>query len=1502
MIHLTLRLAIILFLLSITHVAAQEAWKYPTHPEGFLSQLIAQMNYVGGRGVDVNLPDGKSISVAEELKIFKQFWQEGMFSGLEDPIIQVVNAMVRRRMRWIPDIAQLIGTLNTAVRLGVRKEAIQRWLEYMVRELNNPHNRSLHIRTIYRFAHGLLIYNALIWRQGYQWMLSTENYEWGADSSHAIYVGPVDLLGISSSDTIIIESIEGRYNPFTHIFEGSGGRVTWRQLGIPSDELHAQLPSRYTIDLAKSTLTFDSATLYYPARLPDPMQGQVKLKIHLRGSVKQRNYPRFISYQGQLFLRDIAPGIHYEGGFGLEGIRILGIAPPGRLARVWIEKNGQKAIEFRSKHFSFRPTAISAQQSEAVIYWDDDSIVHSNVAVKIFLDKRFVSFNLQGQGDFHPPLLDFYHNLIIRGRYMEWYIDSPHIEIQSLYGAIRKVDFRSINYFNAHDYDLLRGILPYDPLHRLVLMARRRQRYNFDIEEVAIEFGNETRYGIIPLLITMANEGLIEYSTSDSTITILPRALDLVDAYRGKIDHDNIRLYSQVRRGRNAMLNRRSHNLIVWGVPRIEISDSQNVTLYPDREIYVGQRLSILFSGSYDAALMSFRGDSFYFNYDSFYVYMPRIDSATFFYIDTLPSGKSIYRPVKTPLQDLEGTLYIDSPNNKSGLQNNPQYPIFRSRQGGFVYYDDSTIGEGGYSRDSVYFELYPFVLDSLKSIDRQSFGMKGKFTSGGILPPFETHLKLMNDYSLGFEYQVPEEGMPLYGGKGHGQLHITMDQQGLKGAGQIEYLGARIVSSQLLFTPSYTKGVADTFYVAHNTRGRYPLVRGNLFDIQWYPQNDSLVLLPTKEHPAYVYEDSIQLVGRLLMTPEQMTSFGSFIYERGEVTAYDYFQLEPDRVFSPAADFRIRTLRPGEYAMESRNVSITLNLDKKAAHAITNTDTSITIFPYNQFITTLHSYTWDLKQGQIIFDVRGTADTTTALFISTAPHADSLTINSSYALYDIDNFQIKAFNIRYIEVNNSWVIPNNGKVIIEKGGRLPHLDSATIIADHHHKYHRIVNAQLTIRGKYDIAGTGTYPYQTISGDHYNLPANRIYISRDSLLRADITVPDSIHFFPHPRFQFTGTLKMASNDPALMFEGFIRNASQWPHFQTLWFPIRGNIDARNVEIPIVSPVNSKDGLGIRHGFFLEPGMMSHIYPRFLQPLNNDFDIPLATVDTAKFFYDSAQQLFIISDVRYDTFQPTIDTFYSYRLEGDERTGDIRVLSSHLRILQPAPSVTPYIGGWIQRDSILPNQYRLDLVAAFELPLPTDLISAIGDSAAENSFEVEASSDNTPLMHFCLQNWLAIERPDIYEDLIGSLEEEALWVPHKDYAPTFIFSDLSMMWNPELGMFISIDTPGLAGMARSGISQKVYGFVAIRPPNIDPTQPDQALYIYLEMSDWSWLFVQVVGKEVGIASSDIQLMETYDKKIRKMSQRGVRVRVLDYSEKDFIVGQILPIVQSYYQRY
>jgi hypothetical protein len=225
---------------------------------------------------------------------------------------------------------------------------------------------------------------------------------------------------------------------------------------------------------------------------------------------------------------------------------------------------------------------------------------------------------------------------------------------------------------------------------------------------------------------------------------------------------------------------------------------------------------SFQFDGKVDAGLFTFYGRNFFFNYNDFRVNLQNVDSVS---LNVLTGeldnyGNHLSRKVTNVIEHLTGDVQIDRPDNKSGRKHLHQYPKFESRENSFVYYQNKNIEGGVYPRKSFYFEVYPFVIDSLDHLLKSSVNFKGKFQSSGILPPIEQQLKLQKDYSLGFQFNPGPDGIPVYEGKGTLFADIKLNNNGLRGSGKLNYLTSVTTSNDFKFYPDSMNTQSDEFTI----------------------------------------------------------------------------------------------------------------------------------------------------------------------------------------------------------------------------------------------------------------------------------------------------------------------------------------------------------------------------------------------------------------------------------------------------------------------------------------------------------------------------------------------------------------------------------------------------------------------------------------------------------------------------------------------------------------
>ena len=106
--------------------------------------------------------------------------------------------------------------------------------------------------------------------------------------------------------------------------------------------------------------------------------------------------------------------------------------------------------------------------------------------------------------------------------------------------------------------------------------------------------------------------------------------------------------------------------------------------------LVVHQNRDFTFNGIVQTGNFALFGKQMDFVYDPFEIELNKIDSLQY----SVPSGMvdkqgfPVDWTVKTVISDLVGKLYVDAPQNKSGLADKADYPKLHSYEDSYIYYD----------------------------------------------------------------------------------------------------------------------------------------------------------------------------------------------------------------------------------------------------------------------------------------------------------------------------------------------------------------------------------------------------------------------------------------------------------------------------------------------------------------------------------------------------------------------------------------------------------------------------------------------------------------------------------------------------------------------------------------------------------------------------------------------------------------------------------------------
>ena len=163
-------------------------------------------------------------------------------------------------------------------------------------------------------------------------------------------------------------------------------------------------------------------------------------------------------------------------------------------------------------------------------------------------------------------------------------------------------------------------------------------------------------------------------------------------------------------------------------------------------------------------------------------------------------TGHHDLRTVRSKIENISGIIHIDNPGNKSGIYLISRFPVFESTKDSYVYYDEPSIQGGVYDRDSIYFKIEPYTLDSLNNPEAEKVKLEGTFYSGNIFTEIKQEITVQQDLSLGFIHDQTQEPILTYGGKGFTTGLIGVSNQGIKVRGRVDYIRSSTWSDDITF------------------------------------------------------------------------------------------------------------------------------------------------------------------------------------------------------------------------------------------------------------------------------------------------------------------------------------------------------------------------------------------------------------------------------------------------------------------------------------------------------------------------------------------------------------------------------------------------------------------------------------------------------------------------------------------------------------------------------
>ena len=1279
-----------------------------------------------------------------------------------------------------------------------------------------------------------------------------------------------DLTLVTPYDSIQIKNVSGALRLSDFLFIANGGKVDWSSAGEPG--AYCEL-SKYNFPVKGYKFEAADAKLYYPERTDSIVSGVFKLNSQKYKDPTDKNWPRFISYKSNIPVKGLGDAIKYRGGLSLSGKRIYSSSIDEGYSTIDVLHNGQPTIHAVSNRFQLGDSIIKSNFTGISIYQGTDSIYHPGAVFKY--NKSTSQLRLTKTAGFRAaPFIDSYHKLEITADALVWDMNTDKIvfEIINARGQIAAV-FESQEYFSEQKYSKLQGIYRFHPLAIVVGYSDNKKKKGFYANDLA------TEYKIDPVTVkgamtSLMKQGFIEYNTRSGYIKMKDKARHYVLSRRDKKDYDNITFISISPSGGNAVLDLSSKDLTVKGVSKVYISDSLNVNIVPDSNtIIIQQNRDFKFNGKINTAQFQFVGTEFQFNYDSFFVRMPNIDEIKLSVkdkdsvvaadsLDQKKGGKQ--RTLGNELRYSSGTLYINKPDNKSSRKKFPEYPIFDATTGASVFFNKKQVASGSYDT-TIKFEIPPFKIDSLSASDPAAIGFDGTFKSNKIFPDFKEKLVVMPDYSLGFKHDTPIEGYPLYAGKGKFFDHITLDNQGIRGNGRIEYLNTTLYSKDFVYFKDsvLTVGTNMDTKIGKNrqldTSITFPDVQVQSYRLKWLVPQDSMMISNLVD-PFHLYKATANMQGTLVNSEKGMFGIG-VLFTRGSSSESLNFHFEEKKFGARNAGFSIKSSNPDKPALRATDVKLDFDLEANTAVFKPEIEGfASTEFPYGQYKTSLDKGLWDLDKKKIFMTKPDGVDISKSYFYSTRPDQDSLVFNATNAVYEIEYLTLNIYGVPYINVCDSRVYPDSGKVFIEENAVMRTLTKSKLLCDTVTKYHNHYDGVLDVLGRNKFNGQTTYQYVNLGEDTLSIKfSNFKYIEGDkkkdgffTVGKGRVTEEEKLHI--GPKILYKGDVTMFARQKYLSFDGFVKLDLAGALSYSEWLKYQNNGQTEHVDIDLQN-ATAANGKPLQTGLCFDAS--NSLYTTFISLKKNDNDKTILPVG-GNLAYRADSNEFAIGDSLKLNGTALKGNFLSYN--DDKSTIKF---GGNFDLLQPNPSVSLFSSGEGFAD-LKDSMFNFNFLLAINFKVSSAVLDALGKNMnilaasipAEELDMSEAAYANTlqkeTLLNKKLSEQIGEQGVEKYKAQ-KSLGPVPLYTLSSVFSKGILIQDVDMNWSEEYKAFYSTGKIYVTSILKNEINRKIPGYIEIRK-----TLKGDVINILLEASFGNWYFISYEDNRLSIVTGNEDL--------------------------------------------
>ncbi|TAL64261.1 MAG: hypothetical protein EPN88_11220 [Bacteroidetes bacterium] len=1377
---------------------------------------------------------------AANLNTFLNSWDSAAFSKENMVrIIDISSQLSSRQMRTIPHFYDYLITLNNFVQYKSDAALFTNWLTGLSEIAFNPRFSNENIDRYFKNTSSMIKDNVLYESGSVRWKVKNYTLKFLHDTVFYVSISNATLTCYSQKDSTEIYNVTGNYYPETQQLKGSKGTVTWEKAGYPGSDVYVELKD-YSLNLTKSSYTIDSVRLKHVIYFKEPVLGVLTDQATSFSNKDKANYPRFTTYAKHFQLKNIYEGVNYEGGLSFEGANVKGTGENFFPAKIALFRHDTLYLKILAKEFLFSKAGLNSQETAISLYLDKDSIYHSNLGFSYLAATRQVNLFRTNNPISKSPYFNSFHNLDMYFEYLSWNMNESKIILSRARGsALGQAKFESSSFFNSDYFLRLMGFDDYHPLNRLMKFAEYYYSETFPVLEFA-KWLNRSDESVTGMCIDMANKGFVFYDRINNEVTIKKKTKDFLDSYARKKDYDVLNIISETKAPTdNAILDLKNYRLIVNGVSGVIMSDSQKVAIYPyKQQLIIGKNRSLQFDGVVEAGLFKVFGHNFSFSYDTFKIRLQKIDSIKIS-VETDKRdmlGNPVVEQVQSLIELGTAELYIDNPDNKSGLISYKQYPIINAITYSYIFYDKIPGLEGIYKQSDFYFKVDPFTYENIDHYTNEDMNLSGEFVGGNILKPMHQFLTIQENNSLGFNMAVPAEGIDVYGEKGKLYNALSISNKGLIGSGTLKHLTSTTRSEEFKFFPDSMITQASAFDLEKDPSGIFPELTSQNVAIKWFPKKDEWLANNAEGKSFDMFGNGTRLDGLLTLTPARLNGTGIINTADSRINS-NLYSFTSNAIKADTADYNLKSATTSGYSFIAENANTDINFDLKMTRFRLNTDSSMVKFPELQYICTMTDFAYNMETRILNMEQKGksnipllTADKLLKLdftkldkptFFATNDLTDTVAFSSWKGSYHLDQEYIEAENINYIHIADALIQPENGKIIINRRAKIQQMQNALIAVNNRHILH---TAKIDIETTKRYTGSAVYDYLNENKEIQQISFPEISV--DTLTTtAKGYIAASQNFMLSPAFSFTGDVKLSARADLLSFTGAAGIVHSCNTIKSYNIKFKASIDPKNVMIPVSDkPRDINDEL-VFSGSYINTDSI-HIYPAFLSAQKSWTDVALVN-SSGYLYYEKAKGRYLITSLE--------------KIADQALPGNMIALDKNFCVLSGEGTINfgakydlfKLSGAGKVIHTIDSGKVNLEAILALDFHFSAEALKVMADEIRMMP-SLKPVNLNTDLNNKGMKDLIGVApAAQIKEemDLFGTSRS----LP-KEFTYELLLNDVNLFWNEPTSSFRSTGKIGIGFIGPQPINTYVDGYIEIQR-----RRSGDMIDVYLKADESTWYY-------------------------------------------------------------